>query len=167
MVCRRHGVQRAGTPHCFILVADLYFPSLASSARLEGALHVRVVAPATQTYKHVKLSVEKMFKEFPPNFTEKQVKERIVKQKILHRAVKILGVIVSTVMLAAMLAALPSVPSAQGQDAATGAAIPPGTILPVRLNSSLSSAESKPGQIISARIMQDVPLATGGKIREW
>ncbi len=89
-----------------------------------------------------------------------------MKQKILHRAVKILGVIVSTVVLAAMLAALPSVPSAQGQDAATGAAIPPGTILPVRLNSSLSSTETKPGQIISARIMQDVPLATGGKIRE-
>ena len=109
---------------------------------------------------------ENVFKEFPPSFTEKQVKERIVKQKILHRAVKILGVIVSTVVLAAMLAALPSVPSAQGQDAATGAAIPPGTILPVRLNSSLSSAESKPGQIISARIMQDVPLVTGGKIRE-
>src|SRR5258708_12153956 len=65
-----------------------------------------------------------------------------------------------------MLAALPSVTSAQGQDAATGVAIPPGTILPVRLNSSLSSTETKPGQIISARIMQDVPLATGGKIRE-
>src|SRR5258708_275813 len=62
--------------------------------------------------------------------------------------------------------ALPSHPSAQGKDEATGAALPPGTILPVRLNSSLSSTETKPGQIISARIMQDVPLATGGKIRE-
>src|SRR5258706_14498976 len=106
-----------------------------------------------------------LFTEFLPNFTDKKVKERIVKKKILHRAVKILGVIVSTVVLAAMLAALPSVPSAQGQDAATGAAIPPGTRLPVRLNSSLSSTETKRSQIIIARIMQDVPLATGGQIR--
>lgn len=40
-------------------------------------------------------------------------------------------------------------------------AIPAGTILPVRLNSSLKSDKSKPGQIISARLMQDVPLRNG------
>jgi len=34
------------------------------------------------------------------------------------------------------------------------------------LNSSLSSKKSKPNDVISARIMQDVPLAGGGKIRE-
>jgi hypothetical protein len=74
-----------------------------------------------------------------------------------------LGLIASTAMLAGLLTA----PSVQAQDTATGAmAIPPGTILPVRLNSSLSSSDSKPGQIITARIMQDVPLANGGKIRE-
>jgi hypothetical protein len=43
--------------------------------------------------------------------------------------------------------------------------IPPGTILPVRLNSSLSSSKNKPGQIISATIMQDVPLPDGAKVR--
>lgn len=43
--------------------------------------------------------------------------------------------------------------------------IPPGTILPVSLNSTLSSAKSRPGQIITARIMQDVPLPDGSAIR--
>jgi hypothetical protein len=67
----------------------------------------------------------------------------------------------------AMLAALLTFPSAQAQDKTTGpAGIPRGTILPVRLNQSLSSSKSQPGQIITARIMQDVPLANGEKIRE-
>lgn len=43
--------------------------------------------------------------------------------------------------------------------------IPPGTILPVELNSSLRSNKSHLGQAISARIMQDLPLAGGLKIR--
>ena len=43
--------------------------------------------------------------------------------------------------------------------------IPAGTVLPVSLNSTLSSAKCKPGQIISARVMQDVPLPNGGTIR--
>jgi hypothetical protein len=42
--------------------------------------------------------------------------------------------------------------------------IPPGTILPLRLNSSLHSNKTKPGQQITARLMQDVPLASGSKI---
>jgi hypothetical protein len=44
--------------------------------------------------------------------------------------------------------------------------IPRGTIIPVSLNSSLSSRKSKPGQPISARVAQDVPLPIGMKIRE-
>ncbi len=44
--------------------------------------------------------------------------------------------------------------------------VPSGTILPVRLNTSLSSNKSKPRQVISGRIMQDVPLPSGLKIRE-
>jgi len=44
--------------------------------------------------------------------------------------------------------------------------VPPGTILPVQLNSSLSSSKSKANQAISARIMQEVPLPGGAKIRE-
>lgn len=44
-------------------------------------------------------------------------------------------------------------------------AIPPGTILPLQLNSSLNSRKSKPGQVVTARLMQDVPLPSGAKIR--
>jgi hypothetical protein len=44
--------------------------------------------------------------------------------------------------------------------------IPPGTILPVQLNTSLSSAKAKPGDKITARIMQNVPLPNGSKIGE-
>ncbi len=42
--------------------------------------------------------------------------------------------------------------------------IPAGTILPIELRSSLSSKKNKVGQMITARIMQDVPLAAGEKI---
>lgn len=42
--------------------------------------------------------------------------------------------------------------------------VPAGTILPVRLNSSLST-KTKPGQTISARVMQTVPLGKHSKIR--
>ncbi len=42
--------------------------------------------------------------------------------------------------------------------------IPDGTIIPVRLDTTISSAKSKPGQTISATVMQDVPLASGAKI---
>jgi len=48
--------------------------------------------------------------------------------------------------------------------AADSNSIPSGTVLPVRLNSTLSSAKSKPDQVITARIMQDVPLQKGRKI---
>ncbi len=44
-------------------------------------------------------------------------------------------------------------------------AIPAGTILPLQLNSSLNSKTSKPGQVVSARLMQDVPLPSGARIR--
>lgn len=43
--------------------------------------------------------------------------------------------------------------------------IPSGTVFPVQLNSSLSSRKSKPGSKITARVMQDVPLSQGKKIR--
>jgi hypothetical protein len=40
----------------------------------------------------------------------------------------------------------------------------PGTILPIRLNDSLSSRKSKPGDVISGRVMQNVPLQNGSSI---
>jgi hypothetical protein len=42
--------------------------------------------------------------------------------------------------------------------------IPAGTILPVALNSSLNSRKVKSGQVITARVMQDVPLSPGSTI---
>jgi hypothetical protein len=42
--------------------------------------------------------------------------------------------------------------------------IPAGTILPVRLNATISSDKAKAGQVITGRIMQEVPLAGGGRI---
>ena len=44
--------------------------------------------------------------------------------------------------------------------------IPSGTILPVRLNTALSSTKSKLRQNITARVMQEVPLPNGSKIRD-
>jgi hypothetical protein len=46
-----------------------------------------------------------------------------------------------------------------------GYQIPAGTILPVSLISALSSAKCKPGQVVTARVMQDVPLPNGAVIR--
>jgi hypothetical protein len=94
---------------------------------------------------------------------EKIIKESIVKHQKFRRVSVIAGFIVSTAMLSALFA----FPSAEAQENATGIeVIPPGTILPVRLNETLSSSKSQPGQVITARIMQDVPLPNGGKIRE-
>ena len=44
------------------------------------------------------------------------------------------------------------------------AQIPVGTILPLRLNSSIDSHKSKPGNRITARLMQDVPLPDHQKL---
>jgi len=43
--------------------------------------------------------------------------------------------------------------------------IPAGTILPMRLDSSLNSWKTTPGKTVTARLMQDVPLPSGKKIR--
>ena len=43
-------------------------------------------------------------------------------------------------------------------------AIPAGTILPLQLNSSLKGGKLRPGQTVSARLMQDVPLPANRKI---
>jgi hypothetical protein len=49
---------------------------------------------------------------------------------------------------------------------AAAVSVPSGTILPVRLDTSLSTAKSKARQVIRGRVMQDVPLPDGSKIRE-
>jgi hypothetical protein len=43
--------------------------------------------------------------------------------------------------------------------------IPAGTILPVQLNSSVRSNKARNGQTLTARVMQDVPLPGGARIR--
>lgn len=45
------------------------------------------------------------------------------------------------------------------------ASVPAGTVLPVRLETTLSSKSIKPGQKLTARVMQDVHLADGRTIR--
>jgi len=42
--------------------------------------------------------------------------------------------------------------------------VPPGTILPIRLDTSLSSTKSKAGDTVKAHLMQDIPLPGGRKI---
>jgi hypothetical protein len=42
--------------------------------------------------------------------------------------------------------------------------IPPGTVIPIQLDSSFS-LNSSPGHVLTARVMQDVPLSTGATIR--
>jgi hypothetical protein len=50
--------------------------------------------------------------------------------------------------------------AAQAQDS-----VPAGTVLPMRLDTPLSSRKSRPGEVITGRIMQDVPLESGLLIR--
>jgi hypothetical protein len=57
-------------------------------------------------------------------------------------------------------------PTAQGQNARTADPIPTGTILPVRLNSTLRSDRSPNGATITATVMQDVPLGKGERLRK-
>ncbi|MGB9245543.1 MAG: hypothetical protein WCC03_19500 [Candidatus Acidiferrales bacterium] len=42
--------------------------------------------------------------------------------------------------------------------------IPPGTVIPVALHGSLSTTKSKSGQMVKARVMQEIPLSDGRKI---
>ncbi len=43
--------------------------------------------------------------------------------------------------------------------------IPPGTVLPIMANTTLDSAKSKPGDKFSGKLMQDVVLPSGDRIR--
>ena len=56
--------------------------------------------------------------------------------------------------------------SAEAPPQSSAFVIPGGTILPVRLNTALSSTKSKSQQTITARVMQDIPLPNGSKVRE-
>lgn len=123
-------------------------------------LPIPVVTSATLK---VSLKIQRMRNAPSSLRVEKIIKEKAVNYKNVHRVSVLSGFIAST----AILAVLATFPIARAQNKAAGAeSIPAGTILPIRLNNSLSTSKSHPGQVITARIMQDVPLANGGKIRE-
>jgi hypothetical protein len=73
-----------------------------------------------------------------------------------------IGAVVFQLLLFLLCTTLFVQPLKAGESSIT---IPSGTILPVRLNSTISSAKSKPGQLITGRIMQNVPLPSGELIR--
>lgn len=62
------------------------------------------------------------------------------------------------------VAAEPQTPTGKDQADCITLQIPAGTILPVRVNHGIFPNGSKLGEVITARIMQDVPLAGGRKI---
>jgi hypothetical protein len=70
--------------------------------------------------------------------------------------------VVSLFLFTLILTAIAIRPSRANEGALT---VPSGTILPVRLNSTISSSKCKPGEEITARIMQDVPLPSGMTVR--
>jgi len=127
---------------------------------LAAVLLIPVVSSTTQK---VSLTIELKTNAPSSLGVEKMVKEKAVNYHKVRRVCALSGVIAS----AAILAVVSAFPIARAQNKPADAlAIPAGTILPIRLNNSLSTSKSHPGQIITARIMQDVPLANGGKIRE-
>src|SRR5271156_6404674 len=90
--------------------------------------------------------------------------------RIFQRAVRrLLGTLLCTVFLAwpfaSVRAATPGDASNEKSTPSSALIIPPGTILPVRLNAGISSGNAKPGQKVTGRIMQDVPLPSGMKMR--
>jgi hypothetical protein len=78
-----------------------------------------------------------------------------------------LSVFFSVVQLIALpVAAQTAGPPAEHATKLEPLEIPAGTILPVRLNHALSSKSARPGQEVTGRIMQDVPLPNHEKIPE-
>jgi hypothetical protein len=70
-----------------------------------------------------------------------------------------------SLFFAVSLSAQPnSVPAATVASQASSPQIPNGTILPVRLDHGFSARNAQPGQTVTARIMQTVPLPGGGNI---
>jgi hypothetical protein len=68
------------------------------------------------------------------------------------------GLRMKTMLLLLSMFALPAALAAQTN-------IPVGTVIPVTLNSTLDARRSKPGQRITAKVAQDVPLYNGTTIK--
>jgi hypothetical protein len=89
---------------------------------------------------------------------------------VLQRSVRLfLGTLLCTAFLALPLTSIHAATSGDSSDEKStpnsALIIPLGTILPVRLNAGMSSTSAKPGRVVTGRIMQDVPLPSGMKIR--
>src|SRR5271155_2976115 len=90
-------------------------------------------------------------------------------KRVRRTAVVALGFVLAPVALECMLA-FPRKPAevpggpAQSAHASSSISLPVGTILPVRLNKTISKDDAHVGQAIEAEIMQDVPLPNREKI---
>ena len=74
--------------------------------------------------------------------------------------------LILTLLSATLVQAQSAGPTTQGRASTENIRIPVGTILPARLNHGLSSKSARPGQIVTARIMQEVPLPNHESIPE-
>jgi hypothetical protein len=89
------------------------------------------------------------------------------KEKTNYIPPRLLARTVALVIGSALLVPLGSTsPPDKDKKVSSDLVIPSGTVLPVRLETTLSSSKSQTGQRVTARIMQDVPLPHGSKIRE-
>lgn len=76
-----------------------------------------------------------------------------------------IGLAVAVVMVTCVLGSPAPTAEANGNGARVASnPIPVGTILPIRLDHTVSPDDAKPGEEIEAHIMQDVPLPNHGKI---
>jgi hypothetical protein len=103
----------------------------------------------------------------PREVTVKNPRRRAAK----HLRTGAAGIIITAALLLLFCTSAISAVSRNAESARGGSdhrklQIPPGTILPVRLNHKISSKNARPGMAISARVMQDVPLPDGRKIPE-
>jgi hypothetical protein len=71
----------------------------------------------------------------------------------------------SMALLARNAVASPEAARPTTETVATSSKIPAGTLLPVVLDTSMSFEKVKPGQVVTGKIAQDVPLPDGSKIR--
>jgi hypothetical protein len=83
----------------------------------------------------------------------------------MREGAKVARTLAGAVLYALCLASVPAATSDQNNVGKGSLVVPAGTILPVRLNSTISSANSRAGQVITARVMQAVPLASGAEIK--
>jgi hypothetical protein len=83
----------------------------------------------------------------------------------MREGAKLARTLAGAVLCAVCLAYVPTATSKQKNAGNGSLVVPAGTILPVRLNSTISSANSRAGQVVTTRIMQDVPLTSGAKIK--